>query len=83
MGIKDDKPVIKTRSYKVGGDNIITFPGTKRQEVIDKSETELLNKQKLLRFHFKTIKDTESKLADYQLQLGKAEDSYDELLKPL
>ena len=81
MGIKDNKPVIETRSYKVGGDNVIQFPGTRKAEVVEKEHKALDNMAKLLRFHFKNIKETQAILAEHQLRCAKTEDDYDDMLK--
>lgn len=81
MGVKDDKPVIETKSYKTGGDNVIQFPGTSRESVIENEEYALKQSQKLLRYHHEQIKKTMAILAEHQLRCAKTEDDYDDMLK--
>lgn len=83
MGIEDDKPVIETRSYKVGGDNVVELFPNSTPKADHESDTveELKRLQKMLRYHNSLIKEAMAQLAAYQLQCAKTEDDYDDLLK--
>lgn len=83
MGVKDDKPVIETKSYKVGGDNVVElFPNSTPKADHEHDEVATLKRlQKMLRYHNSLIKDAMAQLAAYQLQCAKTEDEYDDLLK--
>jgi hypothetical protein len=84
MGIKDDKPTIKTRSYKVGGDNVVQlFPqgNVEQKTKLTADESKLTHMQKLLRFQFKNIKEGMENLSSLQRECAKTEEMYDDLLK--
>jgi hypothetical protein len=85
MGIRDDKPTITTRSYKVGQHadgttNVIAFPINKPTIKRTAIEGQLDNIQKFLRYQFKCIKEQMEELSNMQRECAKTEDSYDELL---
>jgi hypothetical protein len=81
MGIRDDKPTIETRSYKVGQKgNVIAFPLNKPTIKRTAIEGQLDNIQKFLRYQFKCIKEQMTELSNMQRECAKTEDSYDELL---
>lgn len=80
MGIPTNKPPeVTTRSYKVGGDNVVQlFPNNNKQP---KAIPELERQTKLLRYHYKLIKEAYENLAKLQRAAGIAEDTYDDMLK--
>lgn len=85
MGIKDDKPVIQTRSYRVGNNadgttNVIPFPSQPRELTLERGEELLKNLRKQLRFHQKNIENTLEILSEHQLRCAKTEDDYDDQL---
>ena len=82
MGIPTDKETIKTNHARLGV--VLPFPksGVKHpaEVVVEKDINALQQQQKLLRFHFRNIKDTQRILSEHNLRCANAEGAYDEML---
>jgi len=64
-------------------DNIIAFPTKNKHNQpneFTRLERKMLSSQKLLRFHYKNIREALENLANHQLKCAKSEGDYDALL---